>query len=64
MRIIRHYFSSPRASFYVETKNNIVIETAPIAKRFIGQHVDKLKKWFDIDMNKEILAGLNENNTG
>jgi len=39
-----HYISCRKFTCYVETdKNNIIIDTAPILKKFIGQHIEKLK---------------------
>lgn len=49
------YLSAPSATFYVETNEcGIVTKTAPIAWRFKGQHVDRLKKYFRVTKEVEL----------
>lgn len=40
------WFSTDRMTFFVETNEaSIVIDAAPIARAFIGQHARNLKRW-------------------
>ncbi len=37
--------SNERMTFRVHARNGIVLDTAPIARRFIGQPLDNLASW-------------------
>ena len=50
----RWWLSSKRSTFCVETKRGIIIKAAPIARKFIGQHINKLVKWFKVDRYKKL----------
>lgn len=42
----RYWLSSLRMTFDVKTDtNNIILDTAPIAKKFIGQPIKNLMRW-------------------
>lgn len=42
---MKYYVSCTKFTCFVETENNIIIYTAPILSRFIGQKFDNLKYW-------------------
>jgi len=43
----RWWFSTVRMTVYVETnKLDIVVRSAPITRKFLGQHVKNLVGWF------------------
>lgn len=50
----RWWISSIRATFCIETQNGIIVKAAPIARRFIGQHIKRLLKWFKVDLYKKL----------
>lgn len=46
----KYYLSSPRFTVQVNTDmDGIIIWTAPVARKFIGQHIDKLSRWTRAD---------------
>ena len=49
------WVSSKRATFRVDVRDNIIISAAPIARKFIGQPLDNLKRFFGIDRIEELL---------
>lgn len=49
-----------RGSCYVKVQNNIIVDTAPLWSRFIGQPVDNLTNWlvyFEMSELKEDSIG-------
>ena len=44
-----YVLSGTRATFRVIVKNNVVSSVANIARRFIGQDIRRVIKWFKID---------------
>lgn len=44
-----YWLSSSRMTVGVKVENGIIVDAAPIVRKFVGQPVDNLKRW----MNKQ-----------
>lgn len=42
-----YWVSSLKMIFWVKTEDDVIIDSAPIGKKFIGQKFDKLKNWME-----------------
>jgi len=52
---MKYWVSSPRATFCVETdSNDIIIDIAPIGRKFLGQFLENLKRFFRVDQICEL----------
>ena len=40
-----YWLSSLKMTIYCKTENNIIIDVAPIAKKFVGQNIKNLIQW-------------------
>lgn len=44
--MIEYYLSSPRMTIYVVTDlKGVIMQAAPIARRFVGQPLSNLRRW-------------------
>jgi len=41
------WLSSRRMTIWVKTRNGKIIDSAPIARKFRGQHLSNLARWMD-----------------
>lgn len=55
-----YFMSGKRYTFRVIVKQNVVIGAAPVARRFIGQHIQHLIKWFNIDRISSLEGRYND----
>ncbi len=45
MKLKECIVSCPKMTVWVQTKNNIIVDTAPICRKFIGRRFTKLVGW-------------------
>ena len=56
------YLTSAKMSVRVDTDDNgTIADAAPVVRKFVGQHIDNLKRWMQCD-GEERIDGIWESN--
>ena len=49
------YLTSPKMSVRIDTDDNgTITDVAPVTRKFVGQHIDNLKRWMQCDRCERI----------
>lgn len=58
--MMEFWVSSKRGTCWVQTKNDVIVDTASLWRKFIGQDFDALLRWLKDAKVEEICSGKNK----